>query len=737
MSNSVLYDFEGFRVDTEQRCLMRGEEFVSLTPKAFETLLVLVENRGKVLTKNALLDHVWKDTFVEESTLAQNISTLRKTFAKYDISNDVIVTIPRLGYRFVADVTETAAEEEILHVQKRSVTHIVAEQEQINDTKGFALSGKWLIAIPVTFALVVAGLLGNAYLNIEETQFDTKFSQFRTTPLFSGERIGQTAISPDGTYIAFIESKSGGNTLFLRQIADGNSVKLVDENDLSISGIVFSPENDGIYYSAYKQSEPFPKYGNLYKVPLLGGVSRLVMKDIDGPVSFSPDSKKIAFVRGILDSRESVLMTANLDGSDEKRVASRELRNGYSMSGLSWSPDGKTIAITITDRMDRESPMKLIVVNYETGESRALTDSKWLWIGRARWLKDGSGIVVVAYGSESPNLTDEIWFISYPEGKARSITRGLSGITGVGITDDGETMIAGRNNRLTTRSYFSFDNPDNSNVISKTVSGDSTLSLGAGWVGKDRIVFSESQNENTDIWSMDVDGSNRKQLTSHKAADYDPVVAPDGRHVYFRSNRKGSMTLWRMGIDGSNHVEIVDDYYASKPSFSSDGSDMYFSSLSGKHNYSVLWKSDPHGKNRKQLTDYRAMYPKISPDGKFLLCFAVEDGKETDALTPIIRLTLFSLKEDKIVKQFERLDREYFTQFVWKRDSSGFYALIKHDGKSELRERSLAGENLSTIKRWDQGKVFQMALSDSGNRLFFEKGEDVISVLKFTNKDSR
>ena len=58
-------------------------------------------------------------------------------------------------------------------------------------------------------------------------------------------------------------------------------------------------------------------------------------------------------------------------------------------------------------------------------------------------------------------------------------------------------------------------------------------------------------------------------------------------------------------------------------------------------------------------------------------------------------------------------------------------------GKSELRERNLAGVDLRTIKRWDQGKVFQMALSDSGNRLFFEKGEDVISVLKFTNRDNR
>ena len=102
------YDFGSFRVDELERVLLRGEDVVPLTPKAFEILLVLVESSGHVLTKEQLMKRVWPDSFVEGNNLAQNISTLRKVLggnaAKY------IETIPKRGYRFVAEVREVRVE---------------------------------------------------------------------------------------------------------------------------------------------------------------------------------------------------------------------------------------------------------------------------------------------------------------------------------------------------------------------------------------------------------------------------------------------------------------------------------------------------------------------------------------------------------------------------------------------------------------------------------------------------
>ena len=100
------YEFGPFRIDTEQRLLMRGEEVVPLTPKAADTLLALLANSGRVIEKDELIKTVWPETFVEEGGLARNISMLRKALGDDPEDSPYIETIPKRGYRFVAPVRE-------------------------------------------------------------------------------------------------------------------------------------------------------------------------------------------------------------------------------------------------------------------------------------------------------------------------------------------------------------------------------------------------------------------------------------------------------------------------------------------------------------------------------------------------------------------------------------------------------------------------------------------------------
>ena len=110
------YLFDGFRLDVSERILFKGNREVQLTPKVFDTLLVLLENSSHVLTKKELMQQVWPDSFVEENNLAQNISILRKALGKGKEGEHYIQTVPKRGYRFVADVTATGGEEEVLPV---------------------------------------------------------------------------------------------------------------------------------------------------------------------------------------------------------------------------------------------------------------------------------------------------------------------------------------------------------------------------------------------------------------------------------------------------------------------------------------------------------------------------------------------------------------------------------------------------------------------------------------------
>ena len=100
------YEFGPFRLDARERLLLHDEEIVPLSPKAFDMLLALVENSGHLLEKNELMQRLWPDTFVEEGSLAQNISLLRKALDESE-SQKFIETVPRRGYRFVASVRKT------------------------------------------------------------------------------------------------------------------------------------------------------------------------------------------------------------------------------------------------------------------------------------------------------------------------------------------------------------------------------------------------------------------------------------------------------------------------------------------------------------------------------------------------------------------------------------------------------------------------------------------------------
>src|SRR5262249_54196061 len=108
---SHLYEFGPFRIDVAERLLLREGEAVPLTPKAFETLLLLVESRGHTVEKDELMRRLWPDTFVEEANLTNNISLLRKGLEESPNGHEYIRTVPRRGHRFVGDVRTLVAQE--------------------------------------------------------------------------------------------------------------------------------------------------------------------------------------------------------------------------------------------------------------------------------------------------------------------------------------------------------------------------------------------------------------------------------------------------------------------------------------------------------------------------------------------------------------------------------------------------------------------------------------------------
>ncbi|HJQ37687.1 MAG TPA: transcriptional regulator, partial [Thermoanaerobaculia bacterium] len=112
------YVFAGFRIDAGERVLFGASGVIPLTPKAFETLLFLVENRGRIVGREELLERIWPGTFVGDNTLAQNISTLRKVLGPNGAA--LLQTVPKRGYRFTGEVAELGEPESELIVRERT-----------------------------------------------------------------------------------------------------------------------------------------------------------------------------------------------------------------------------------------------------------------------------------------------------------------------------------------------------------------------------------------------------------------------------------------------------------------------------------------------------------------------------------------------------------------------------------------------------------------------------------------
>jgi TolB-like protein/DNA-binding winged helix-turn-helix (wHTH) protein/Flp pilus assembly protein TadD len=128
------YQFGPFRLDPNRHRLFRGDEVVALSPKAIQTLILLVENRGRLLERETLMDALWPDVIVEDANLTVAVSQLRKALNQNGDNAEFIETIPRVGYRFVADICEVIKEPAPLIPEERKCLQPVTDKVEANET---------------------------------------------------------------------------------------------------------------------------------------------------------------------------------------------------------------------------------------------------------------------------------------------------------------------------------------------------------------------------------------------------------------------------------------------------------------------------------------------------------------------------------------------------------------------------------------------------------------------------
>lgn len=132
-------------------------------------------------------------------------------------------------------------------------------------------------------------------------------------------------------------------SLWMRHLATKSDVQMLAPDIVAFKGVAFSPDGNFIYY--VRSDKTTENYSYLYQMPVLGGNPRQLIRDIDTPAGFSPDGSQIVFMRGLPDAAAIEVRIASADGGGERLLARLPIHAIY-MYGASWSPDGKTVALS-------------------------------------------------------------------------------------------------------------------------------------------------------------------------------------------------------------------------------------------------------------------------------------------------------------------------------------------------------------------------------------------------------
>ncbi|HEV8139141.1 MAG TPA: protein kinase, partial [Pyrinomonadaceae bacterium] len=292
----------------------------------------------------------------------------------------------------------------------------------------FALTG--LVAL----VIVVGGAIGlYKLLNRSKRQH---FASTTLTRITNSGKVIDARLSSDGNYLVYCLSDANKQSLWIRQVSSPNDKMIVPPAAVGFFGLTFSPDGREIFYIVKANFDA----GTLYRAPILGGTPVKILEKIDGPVTFSPDGRRMAFVRGNFPAEDqSALLLANLDGSGEQSLAVKKKPERFApifFTQPSWSPDGKLIAASV---FTVGGQSRVLAFAVDGGPEINLTPEPWPFSGAVQWLPDMSGLLVVA--GANPGAGAQLWFLPYPSGEKRQITNDLDQHRALGMTDDGTKFV--------------------------------------------------------------------------------------------------------------------------------------------------------------------------------------------------------------------------------------------------------------------------------------------------------
>ncbi len=733
--------FDGFSLDLGRGCLSRAGEEVHLRPQTYEVLKYLVEHRGYLISKDRLIEAVWQGRAVTDGSLGKCIEELRDALGPK--AKKYIRNVRGRGYILDTDNEHPAGAPSVIRSdQVDFVRVVVEEEEEVSDLESVAPANlPEALSLPrrrrsaqptmvvAALALGLATIVLGAYwlLSLRKSNLESMvlrpFSRIEITRLTTSGKITHGAISPDGNYVAYAATEVEGNSIWVRHIAAPSSVRVAGPAATEYGSVTFAPDGNSIYYVALDRDKGDT---TLYRVPVLGGPSTRAAYDT-GPVDFSPDGKQIAFVRP--DKTVSRLLVANADGTNERPLATRQLPDFFwaIWQSPAWSPDGKTIACKVRLNDERGQYETVMGVTVADGSQKPLSTKRWHYTGQPAWLGDGRGLLVAA--SESSTTPVQVWYVALKSGEATRITNDLNDYRDLSLTADSSKLVAVQDHSVS--SIWVAPGGDLSRA--QQVATDAGWITEMAWTPDGRIVYRSNAGGGADIWLMNADGSNAKQLTTDARASRGLTVSPDGRHIFFSSDRTGHFNIWRVDSDGANLKQLTTGESEFYPDVTPDGRWVVYQRGELEPR---LWRVSTDGGQAVQLTETRAQRPAVSADGELVAYHYLDP----DVARSRWRIGVVSSKGGPRLKQFDLPPTAVLRVVRWSPDQQAIVFPNTVGGVSDLWVQPLAGPLPNQLTSFNAEQIIAFDWSRDGRSLAFVRGvetSDVVLIAQAPTEGSR